>query len=151
MDTKWCGAGQHEVATTNFWKRRGKLQPNCIDCQKAINKKRYEDNRTKHIRHVRQNIKQREQTFFEWKETLQCVRCDENYRQCLEFHHINPEEKDFAISGALSRTGWNNMIEEISKCVVLCGNCHTKVHGGALSVTEDDLCDVSLLLEMTGV
>ena len=43
------------------------------------------------------------------------------------FHHLDPREKDFAISSKLS---WTVVVEELKKCVLLCSNCHREAHDG---------------------
>lgn len=45
----------------------------------------------------------------------------------LEFHHINPNEKDkdyFNMRGGLSP----KLKTELDKCVLLCANCHREIH-----------------------
>lgn len=58
-----------------------------------------------------------------------CQKC--GYNKCnsaLEFHHINPSEKDFQIS-KLKLTSWCLKIErELDKCTLLCSNCHKEEH-----------------------
>lgn len=67
--------------------------------------------------------------FQEYKATLCCERCGENHPACLDFHHLNPAEKDFNISEMLTKYGSKKRIlEEVAKCVVLCSNCHRKEH-----------------------
>jgi len=56
-----------------------------------------------------------------------CVKC--GYSKCisaLEFHHIDPENKNRARSsyGAPRTWGWKRYWEEVSKCILLCANCH---------------------------
>lgn len=46
--------------------------------------------------------------------------------RALQFHHINPDEKDFTISG--KNYSWDKMVKEVDKCILLCGNCHSEVH-----------------------
>lgn len=51
--------------------------------------------------------------------------------ECLDiydFHHINPEEKDFTISQGLYCNSWSKLITELKKGILLCANCHRKVH-----------------------
>lgn len=58
-----------------------------------------------------------------------CQVC--GYNKCtaaLEFHHVNPEEKDFGISGC-SRS-FENLKAEVDKCVLVCSNCHKEIHAG---------------------
>lgn len=42
------------------------------------------------------------------------------------FHHLDPNKKDFAISG--KSWGYEKLKEEADKCQLLCQNCHTEVH-----------------------
>jgi hypothetical protein len=55
--------------------------------------------------------------------------CPENHPACLDFHHKNPKQKDFEIACAI-RQGWTKprILEEIEKCIVVCSNCHRKLH-----------------------
>lgn len=44
----------------------------------------------------------------------------------LGFHHIDPKNKDFNVSG---RTiAFEKMKKEIDKCVLVCNNCHGEIH-----------------------
>ena len=61
-----------------------------------------------------------------------CEHCgyDKNIN-ALIFHHIDPNEKDFNIAkrlGACKLSIPQSIINEVSKCLVLCVNCHRKVH-----------------------
>lgn len=64
-----------------------------------------------------------------------CELCgyDNNY-SALQFHHLDPSNKDFAISDAKTRS-LESLREEISKCVVLCANCHLEEHNPHLDKT----------------
>ena len=56
-----------------------------------------------------------------------CVRC--GYNKCirsLDFHHINPEEKDFGISKSIK--SFEKMKSEVDKCILVCKNCHGEIH-----------------------
>lgn len=65
----------------------------------------------------------------DYKSTLSCQLCGENHPAVLQFHHVNPEEKDFDVSAAThSGVGFEKIKAEIDKCVVLCANCHFKEH-----------------------
>lgn len=66
----------------------------------------------------------------DYKATLKCSNCPENHPACLEFHHVCEKgEKEFDIGNAL-RIGYSikRIFEEIEKCIVLCANCHKKLH-----------------------
>lgn len=51
-----------------------------------------------------------------------CQNCGYNkYNEALQFHHINPEEKE-------SGDDWKRKSFDISKVVLLCANCHIEEH-----------------------
>lgn len=63
------------------------------------------------------------------KSTLQCITCGESHISCIDFHHRNPEEKQYNISRVTSsRLSKENILKEIAKCDILCENCHRKLH-----------------------
>ena len=44
----------------------------------------------------------------------------------LHFDHLDPNEKSFTISRRIDALSLSRIIKEISKCRVLCANCHMK-------------------------
>lgn len=60
----------------------------------------------------------------------QCQKC--GYHQnlsALEFHHRNPEEKEFQIDlRAFANTSIEKLKIELDKCDLLCSNCHAEHH-----------------------
>ena len=58
-----------------------------------------------------------------------CSECKEEHLPCVfEFHHLNPKEKDFAISASGNTRSWDSIVTELEKCVMLCANCHRIAH-----------------------
>lgn len=55
-----------------------------------------------------------------------CCGYNKSY-SALDFHHINPEEKEFTIAKNTSLS-WKKMKAEIQKCILLCANCHREEH-----------------------
>jgi hypothetical protein len=56
-------------------------------------------------------------------------RCGESNPACLDFHHKNPKTKKDKVSRLVDCAFNKNIIlVEIRKCVVLCANCHRKLH-----------------------
>jgi len=57
-----------------------------------------------------------------------CVRC--GYHKPIwsayDFHHLDPNEKDFSISG--KSLSFEKLKLEVDKCDVLCKTCHAEVH-----------------------
>ena len=56
-----------------------------------------------------------------------CVKCGDTRSYVLDFHHIDPETKEFTI-GKMKKSSENIIQNEIEKCVVLCANCHREYH-----------------------
>ncbi len=57
-----------------------------------------------------------------------CCRC--GYNKCidaLEFHHLNPEEKEFKL-GSGNTMSWQDYKKELLKCILVCSNCHKEIH-----------------------
>lgn len=57
-------------------------------------------------------------------------KCGYNkYLGALSFHHLIQEDKSFAISNG-RHLPWSAVEAELRKCIMLCANCHSEVHGG---------------------
>jgi hypothetical protein len=47
----------------------------------------------------------------------------------LEFHHKNPDEKEFQIDVRhFSNSSLETLQKELDKCILLCANCHREIH-----------------------
>ena len=73
--------------------------------------------------------------------------------QALEFHHINPNEKEFSFGDNTNRS-WKDTREELQKCILLCANCHREAHFGMIeenklisSFSEDRALEIDSLIE----
>lgn len=63
------------------------------------------------------------------KNQLCCADCGEQHPATLQFHHLNSEDKTFTIGDAVNRGfSLDRIKKEISKCIVLCANCHAIRH-----------------------
>lgn len=62
------------------------------------------------------------------KDTLYCTTCGETHFACLEFHHIDPNTKEATVGSIAGRWGAARIKAELNKCIVLCANCHRKLH-----------------------
>ena len=59
-----------------------------------------------------------------------CEVCGyDKYIGALEFHHLDPNEKDFVISSSGHTRAFEKMKVELDKCIMLCANCHREAHG----------------------
>lgn len=48
----------------------------------------------------------------------------------LQFHHLDPNEKDFGVSAKGYTRSWEKVKAEIEKCILVCANCHAEIHAG---------------------
>lgn len=58
-----------------------------------------------------------------------CEKC--GYNKCkgaLEFHHLDPDTKDFGIGQKGYTRSWEKVKEELDKCIMVCANCHREIH-----------------------
>jgi len=60
-----------------------------------------------------------------------CQRCgfETPYYDVFDFHHLDPDKKDFDIAKRLT---WNfeKLLAEVKKCILICANCHRIEHSG---------------------
>ena len=58
-----------------------------------------------------------------------CQKCGYNfYLGALEFHHRDPATKKMDFSSSNLTLAWDTLVEEITKCDLLCANCHREEH-----------------------
>ena len=80
-----------------------------------------------HNRKCIQNQRKRKQQFVDYKGG-HCERC--GYNKCLgalEFHHLDPKEKDPDWSKLKSKS-LENAKPELDKCALVCSRCHREIH-----------------------
>lgn len=57
-----------------------------------------------------------------------CLQCGIDDEDVLTFHHRNREDKSFTLCLAWGTKSWEELEKEVSKCDLLCCNCHQKFH-----------------------
>ncbi len=126
--------GQERTCTTcsNTFEHHGAGRSICKPCSRVYNKKWYSTISDKQRAHANLEWKKRREAMFErfniWKAERGCCRCDENDPVCLDLHHLDPTTKDKGISSIVGRRTWDRIMEEAAKCIVICANCHRKLH-----------------------
>lgn len=117
-----------EHFAARYDRSKKQYQSNCRECQKDYRKTHYLNNRQKYI----DKAKNYKDTFIQWfigyKKNLSCQSCGENRYWVLDFHHKDPNGKDAEVSTLLKSCNKQKILDEISKCVVLCSNCHRDLH-----------------------
>ena len=61
----------------------------------------------------------------------------------LTFHHYDPSKKVIEVA-KMESWGYDKIVEEVNKCVVLCRNCHPMADKGDIMLNEAMLCKVSV-------
>ena len=122
-------------------KKLGKLHTKCKECQSVYSKQHYKLNKSDYCKRARKNnieYRKRNRDFIKnYKTSAGCKFCKETSHICLDFHHLNPKVKDWNIS-IMSRgaSSISTIKKEIKKCIVICSNCHRKLHAGLIKITN---------------
>lgn len=99
-------------------------------------KRTYSDRREYIVRAVskrRRRIKQKAIEYMGGK----CQVCGYNkFQGALEFHHINPSTKSFAIGSYGHSRSWERVKDELAKCVLVCANCHREITAGLVKISN---------------
>jgi len=137
---KKCTNCKEEKSEEHFaWKNKAKglRQNKCKICYSAYNRTYYHSGeKHKQKARVRANIEKTAQKYRAWKDLQSCNECDESAAECLDLHHLDPTKKDFSLSGSYQMYTWERIQKELHKCVVLCANCHRKVHTGRIQILD---------------
>lgn len=117
METKVCTKCGKLLPLDQFgWrnKQKGIHRADCKQCHSAYMKNKYQE---------KKNVIQ------ELKSQCKCAKCGDNRGYVLDYHHIDPSQKEDDIARMTSNTSsWDKVFEEINKCIVLCANCHREFH-----------------------
>ena len=131
---KFCNTCQTSKPDDQFSKKGKGLQSRCKACHTNYLKEHYNNNKIYYKDKASISRQGKRQWMRDFKATLACSACGENDPCCLDFHHTNGEEKEFLVSGMAGHgVSKDKILKEIAKCVVLCANCHRKLHSGTLA------------------
>lgn len=135
---KFCSRCKQEKTLDEFYfknKSKGIRQSQCKDCSSIYQRKHYIDNKDLYLERSKRD---KEKSYKRYKDYVNsfkssCFVCNENHIATLDFHHIDPLQKEFTVSRMYSM---KKAKDEIDKCVVLCSNCHRKFHWGDPDVVK---------------
>jgi hypothetical protein len=112
---RYCPRCKQDCPINNFYSRRGKKHSS-VYCKKCTNEQTIE--RTQSIKEQMVNYKGGE-----------CSRCGyDTYIGALEFHHLDPTQKDFNLSKLKKNKFDEKIKDELDKCILVCANCHREIH-----------------------
>lgn len=109
--------------------RKNRLQTWCKVCESEYKKHLYEQDKDKYVAKAQKQRKDKAEWLRELKQTLNCTRCGDSRWYVLDFHHRDKNEKDFCVQEMIHRNfSKKKILLEISKCDVVCANCHREIH-----------------------
>lgn len=121
-----CKQCRNDLPLTSFSKNgqqpsgRIKYKPICSKCE-----------------HKQKALSRMNKLTFLLGDAFKCTVCNYNKNTAaLEFHHLDPSQKDFEINTNLSL---ENLRLELAKCICLCANCHREIHFPHLMVPQTGL------------
>ena len=116
VECKWCPYNEHWVPLCDFPVRirndKTEFQGYCSECQKQKSLEKQNQFKRKIVKRAGNR----------------CYDCKQQFPDYVyDFHHIDPDTKDFKLSSAVSKS-WPEIKKELDKCVMLCANCHRVRH-----------------------
>ena len=123
-----CHIWKDESEFTKNKSKKDGLSPLCKLCKREDNRKNYPKYKDYIVKSNYKRRKKLKEEFQKFKLTLKCELCPENHPAALDFHHMDPSEKEGNIAQFFLNVSKKRFLEEIAKCRVLCSNCHRKLH-----------------------
>ena len=117
MKTKVCTKCGRELPLDQFnWrdKSKGTRRADCKECHSGFMKNKYQE---------------KKQLVQDLKAQDKCAKCGESRGYMLDYHHIDPSQKEATVARMTSNNyTLDRVMSEIQKCVCLCANCHREFH-----------------------
>jgi hypothetical protein len=129
--TKTCPRCKETKPVTEY--RNQKTKPDglnrvCKLCCKHYEQTAYNRNPKRYIERSVKSKQEKRQWVNEYKSATSCIKCGESRWWVIDFHHVNPAEKEYTISQMAGIFPDHRTLEEMAKCVTLCRNCHYEFH-----------------------
>lgn len=130
---KRCPSCERDLPTSAFNRKsrtKDGLRVNCKDCDREASRRYYKQNPDGYKRRAgAQRAKLRAEHRAEIERLRRegkCAVCGEDEDCVLDFHHVEPGQPVTRVQGT-SRAAF---ARELAKCVLICANCHRRVHAG---------------------
>lgn len=66
-----------------------------------------------------------------------CICGFDKWQSALEFHHVNPENKEFGLTVNTTTKALEKQLTEARKCILVCANCHRGIHSGFITIPDN--------------
>ncbi len=127
---KTCSKCKCKKPLASFNRNRSQkdgYQTFCRSCEKERKKEYYKNNKEKFLGYNQIRRAKAKRWFTKYKRGLSCT-CGENHPACLDFHHGRGDKVAGVAQLAHHFCNIEKLKIEIDKCIVLCSNCHRKLH-----------------------
>ncbi len=144
---KRCGQCSNELSEDNFHispSRKGGLNDRCKECANKAARESYKKHALKAKERAAGSRDWLYSLISEIKSKYSCCICGEKEGCCLDFHHINDDKLE-SVSNFVRKKSPQAIFDEINKCVVVCANCHRKIHINNLPCPEQGVCKENIL------
>lgn len=113
--------------TDNFNKKKSGYQSRCRECQKHAYKAYYDSapNEKERLYNKNSDDKKIKRDLIQQAKDVPCNDCGIKYPYyVMDFDHRIPSQKSFTIASNISKYSLDQIKNEISKCDIVCANCH---------------------------
>jgi hypothetical protein len=124
-------------------KGKTKRSSYCKECSRKEAYSSFLRNKKLHIERSKNSVQHLYSIVDKIKIKYRCCFCDESEPCCLDFHHPD-SNKENDISHLVQLKTKLRLFEEINKCIVVCSNCHRKIHRNLLSCKDKKLCNENI-------
>lgn len=104
----------------------------CVTCGNALHQKDKRVCKTCLNKAIKNNARRRQENK---KKAIACLnsKCSKcglhsEILAIYEFHHLDPTIKEDNFSSHVLSRKWENILPELSKCILVCANCHRIIH-----------------------
>lgn len=98
------------------------LNAQCKECHKLYRRSHYDNNKQKYIDKADAWRRKEKIKFYQWLSQFACVDCGNADMRTFEFDHLY--DKSFNISEKIGALKFDSLMNEVSKCDIVCANCH---------------------------
>lgn len=105
----------------------------CRECSAKLSKRYYAGHKLEHRKVVAARRSEKRKHLMEKTNAIKQLNpcpCGESDPACLDFHHIGTKVFDISYLISNREWAWQKVLNEMAKCVILCANCHRKLHSG---------------------
>lgn len=97
---------------------------------KKVKGKIYIRHKCKHCYLItKQNLRAKRQQWLDsFRKNTKCISCEFKDYRALEFHHLHDKKFNISVGLCKDHLSLKCIEKELSKCVVICTNCHKLLH-----------------------